>query len=180
MTNPRRKLSFTQWREHKPPSGTTTNTKEGPGYQTPNEEGPVYETEDTMEALRREATNTKEFTLNKLKPFDGNRKDVQSLILDCKVYLQTNRHIYDTSDSKIAFILSFMNEKEAMRWKENYLLEMMSAITGELSFPTHTVFMERLAKDFKPANKGKDAAHQIAILRQGKKRLKKPLRSSDF
>jgi hypothetical protein len=122
-----------------------------------------------MEALRREATNTKEFTLNKPKPFDGNRKDVQSFILDCKVYLQTNRHIYDTSDSKIAFILSFMNEKEAMRWKENYLLEIMDAITGDLGFPTYAVFMERLAKDFKPANKGKDAAHQIAILRQGKK-----------
>jgi hypothetical protein len=62
-----------------------------------------------------------------------------------------------------------MNEKEAMRWKENYLLEIMNA-TGELAFPAYAAdFMERLSKDFKPANKGKDAAHQIAILRQGKK-----------
>jgi hypothetical protein len=61
-----------------------------------------------------------------------------------------------------------MNEKEAMRWKENYLLEIMNA-TGDLAFPAYADFMERLSKDFKPANKGKDAAHQIAILRQGKK-----------
>jgi hypothetical protein len=34
-----------------------------------------------------------------------------------------------------------MNEKEAMRWKENYLLEIMNA-TGELTFPAYTDFME--------------------------------------
>jgi hypothetical protein len=107
-------LSFSQWREQEPLSGTTTDTEEGPGYQTPNEEGPVYETEDTMEDLRREVQNAKEFNINKPKPFDGNRKDIQSFILDCRVYLQVNRNIYHNDDSKVAFILSFMNEKEAM------------------------------------------------------------------
>jgi hypothetical protein len=121
-----------------------------------------------MEDLRREVQNAKEFNINKPKPFDGNRKDIQSFILDCRVYLQVNRNIYHNDDSKVAFILSFMNEKEAMRWKENYLLEIMNA-TGDLAFPAYADFMERLSKDFKPVNKGKDAAHQIAILRQGKK-----------
>jgi hypothetical protein len=134
------------------------DTEEGPGYQTLNEEEPVIETHEEMEDLRREAQNAKEFNINKPKPFDGNQKDIQSFILDCRVYLQlevnrniylqleVNRNIYHNDDSKVAFILSFMNEKEAMRWKENYLLEIMNA-TGDLAFPAYADFMERLSKD---------------------------------
>ena len=110
----------------------------------------------------------KEFNINKPKDFDGNRKEIQSFILDCKVYLQVNQHIYTSDASKVAFILSFMNEKEAKRWKENYLIS-ISAADGTLNFPTCDVFTTRIEKDFKPANKTKDAAHQIAMLRQGKK-----------
>jgi hypothetical protein len=115
------------------------------------------------------STNTKEFGINKPKDFDGNRKDVQSFLLDCKVYLQVNSHIYTTDVSQIAFILSFMNEKEAKRWKENYLISITDTTTGELTFPNTNDFLKKVTTDFKPANKEKDAAHQIAVLRQGKK-----------
>ena len=110
----------------------------------------------------------KEFNINKPKDFDGNRKEIQSFILDCKVYLQVNQHIYTSDASKVAFILSFMNEKEAKRWKENYLIS-ISAADGTLNFPTCDAFTTRIEKDFKPANKTKDAAHRIAMVRQGKK-----------
>lgn len=111
--------------------------------------------------------NQKEFTINKPTQFDGNRKEVQSFLQDCKVYLKVNEHIYTTDSSKVAFILSFMNDKEAKRWKENYL----NTITkdDEITFPTIKAFLTKVTEDFKPVNKEKDAAHQIAILRQGKK-----------
>ena len=35
--------------------------------------------------------------------------------------------------------------------------------------PTFAEFLTRIGKDFKAANKERDAAHQIAMLRQGKK-----------
>ena len=111
----------------------------------------------------------KEFNINKPKDFDGNRKEVHSFLLDCKVYLQVNQHIYTTDASRVAFVLSFMNDKEAKRWKENYLIKITSATDGNLVFPTTDAFLKQVTDDFKPANKTKDAAHQIAILRQGKR-----------
>jgi len=111
----------------------------------------------------------KEFNINKPKDFDGNRKEVHSFLLDCKVYLQVNQHIYTTDASKVAFVLSFMNDKEAKRWKENYLIKITSETDGNLDFPTTEDFLKQVLKDFKPANQTKDAAHQIAMLRQGKK-----------
>jgi Retrotransposon gag protein len=110
----------------------------------------------------------KEFNINKPTEFDGNRKDVQSFLQNCRVYLQVNKHVYTTDDSKVAFVLSFMNDKEAKRWKENYLIQITN-VEGDLNFPTFKDFLAKINIDFKPANKGKDAAHQIAMLRQGKK-----------
>lgn len=142
-------------------SDNETTTEEGPshnsGYLTP-----------VPEPEREMADTKKEFGINKPTPFDGNRKEIQSFMQDCKVYLTINGHIYTTDDAKIAFVLSFMNEKEAKRWKENYLSSLINDL-GNLNFPTLTEFWKKLLDDFKPANKGKDAAHQIAILRQGKK-----------
>ena len=97
--------------------------------------------------------NKKEFNINKPKDFDGNRKDIQSFLLDCKVYLQTNQHVYTTDESKITFVLSFMNEKEAKRWKENYLLSITDPTTDLLNFPNIGTFLQRITKDFKPADR---------------------------
>ena len=97
---------FKQWREPETLSGYTTETEEEPSYQTPTEEEPRQETTEMSTSTN---STPKEFNINKPKEFDGNRKDVQSFILDCKVYLQVNQHIYTTDDSKVAFILSFMN-----------------------------------------------------------------------
>jgi len=111
----------------------------------------------------------KEFTINKPTPFDGDRKEVTSFIQNCQAYLQVNAHIYTTDDSRVAFILSFMNEKEAKRWKQNFYLTITDATTGLLVFPAFAAFLTTVKNDFKPANQTRDAEHQIAILRQGKK-----------
>jgi hypothetical protein len=116
----------------------------------------------------RHSANRKEYGIRKPSDFDGDRGRLQKFILTCKAYLKANNHVYDTEDSQIAFILSFMEEGEAGRWKENYLLEILNA-EEEIVFPSMKKFMERLAKDFKPANRTRDAMHQISILRQGKK-----------
>jgi hypothetical protein len=112
-------------------------------------------------------THKKAYGIKKPKEFDGNRKEIQRFLVNCQSYLQINNHIYDTDESKVAFILSFMDEGEAGKWKENYLLSLM--VNGSIVFPSIETFTERLNKDFKPANKERDASHQLSILRQGKK-----------
>ena len=114
------------------------------------------------------ATVAKEFTINKPKSFDGNQKEVNSFLQDCMAYLELNEHIYTTDKSQVMFILSYMDEKEAKRWKENYYLTITNA-NGRLTFTDLNTLIARIQADFKPANKTRDAEHQIAILRQGKK-----------
>jgi hypothetical protein len=83
--------------------------------ETPHTEPPVPETPRTT------TTTPKEIGINKPTPFDGNRKKVESFLQKCKVYLQINKAIYTTDETKIAFILSFVNEKEALKWKIIFL-----------------------------------------------------------
>ena len=61
----------------------------------------------------KENSNKKEYRTRKPDDYDGDHREIQRFLLHCKVYLQINKHIYDTDESQIAFVLSFMNEKEA-------------------------------------------------------------------
>jgi len=57
----------------------------------------------------------KELGLCKPTPFHGDRKQISTFIQECKVYLSVNRAVYTTDEAKIAFILSYMNDKEVER-----------------------------------------------------------------
>jgi hypothetical protein len=114
-----------------------------------------------------EAPN-KEIGINKPTPFDGNRKNIETFIQECRVYLQINKRTYATDEAKVAFILSFMNEKEALKWKQTYLRS-ITETDGDIKFPTLNDFIILLNNYFKPANQIQDAAHQISILKQGNK-----------
>ena len=56
----------------------------------------------------------REKNINKPTPFTGDRKKIEMFIQECKMYLRINRYIYEDDEDKIAFVLSFMNEKEAL------------------------------------------------------------------
>ena len=58
-----------------------------------------------------------EKNINMPTPFTGDRKKIEMFIQERKMYLWTKRYIYEDDEDKIAFVLSFMNEKEALRWK---------------------------------------------------------------
>lgn len=90
-------------------------------------------TQDTITETRTETT--KEIGINKPTPFDGDRKKVHSFIQECKVYLAINRKVYATDEAKVAFVLSFMTEKEALKWKETYLTSITNE-EGDIIFPT--------------------------------------------
>lgn len=71
-----------------------------------------------------------------------------------------------TDETKVAFVLSFMTEKEALKWKETYL----SSITddaGDIIFPTIKTFWQLIEEYFKPADRVQDATDKLSILKQG-------------
>ena len=84
------------------------------------------------------------------------------------MYLQINRDIYTDDDDKIAFVLLFMNEKEALWWKQIFLRFIMSR-DDEMKFPPFKNFIEELLSYFQPTNTHQEAAHQMAMLKQGNK-----------
>ena len=117
---------------------------------------------------KNETTPFKEKAINKPTPFNGNRKKITTFIQECQMYLQINRRIYDTDEDKVAFMLSFMTEKEALKWKQMYLQSITNG-EGEIQFPTIKRFLEYLNIYFKPANQIRDTAHQLKMLKQGKR-----------
>ena len=116
----------------------------------------------------RESPNKKEYGTRKPDDFNGDRKEIQRFLLNCKVYLQINKHIYDNDESQIAFILSFMNKKEAGKWKENYLLSLIND-SRDVAFPTMKNFVGQLTHDFKPANKERSADESVSRCVQANK-----------
>ena len=61
-----------------------------------------------------------------------------------------------------------MSDKEALRWKQTFLRSITDQ-DGEMDFPTLKEFTQELMNYFQPANTTQDAAHQLTMLRQGKK-----------
>jgi hypothetical protein len=116
---------------------------------------------------RREETG-KEKSFNKPTPFTGDRKKVEIFIQECSMYLHANRKIYIDEEDKIMFMLSFMNDKEALRWKQTYIRSITNQ-RRQMVFPTYDQFVDELINYFQPANVHQEAAHQLSILRQGKK-----------
>ena len=78
-------------------------------------------------------TTPREFGLNKPTPFDGNRKKITTFIQEVKIYLTVNKHVYVTDESKVAFVLSYMTEKEAVQWKELYVEQMTDVMLKEMT-----------------------------------------------
>ena len=56
-------------------------------------------------------------------------------------------NIYEDNEDKIAFVLSFMNEKEALRWKQTFLRFIMNR-DEEMRFPPFKNFIEELLSYF--------------------------------
>ncbi|KAI5115450.1 hypothetical protein M0805_009659 [Coniferiporia weirii] len=65
------------------------------------------------------ATTAKEINLAKPNKFDGTREYTRRFLSSCKTYLRINKHIYDTDELKINFVLSFMQTHTAGDWAIN-------------------------------------------------------------
>ena len=67
--------------------------------------------------------------LNLPKDFFGKREDLKKFLQQVNLYMDVNAKIYHNNMTKIAFVLSFMDEGDTSSWKEQFLEEAMSTFT---------------------------------------------------
>lgn len=108
----------------------------------------------------------KELAINKPTPFTGDRKKIGTFIQETKIYLTVNKNVYDNDDAKIAFILSYMTDKEALQWKELFI-ERKTIANGDIVFPKYADFLKELNDAFKAADRTGDAMNKLVNLKQG-------------
>ena len=125
-------------------------------------------TDMEMATVEERNESNKEIGINKPTVFDGSWKKVETFIQECRLYLQVDKKIYATDEAKVAFFLSFMTENEVLKWKQTFLRSITND-DGEMNFPTIKDFVGLLNSYFEPTNQTQDAAHQLALLKQGKK-----------
>jgi hypothetical protein len=94
------------------------------------------------------ADKMKEYGMNKLMPFTGDRTKIRQFLQDCLEYLDINQSIYNTDWLKIGFILFYMNDGEAANWKEYYLDTLEDPDTGMPNFPTLVMFLADIWEAF--------------------------------
>ncbi|KAI5115890.1 hypothetical protein M0805_005642 [Coniferiporia weirii] len=64
-------------------------------------------------------TTAKEINPAKPNEFDGTKEYAHRFLSSCKTYLRVNKHIYNTDELKINFVLSFMQTRMAGDWAIN-------------------------------------------------------------
>ena len=59
--------------------------------------------------------------LKKPTPFHGDKKLIKKFIQECDLYILGNLKDFPNDDSKVIFILSYMDDGEAEKWKQYYI-----------------------------------------------------------
>ena len=103
--------------------------------------------------------------LNLLKDFSGKREDLKKFLQQVNLYMDVNAKTYHNDMTKIAFVLSFMDEGDASSWKEQFLEEAMS--TFPHNYGTWADFKRDLREAFQPFDAPGDALEEIKNLQMG-------------
>ena len=103
--------------------------------------------------------------LNLPKDFSGKREDLKKFLQQVNLYMDINAKTYHNNMTKIAFVLSFMDEGDALSWKEQFLGEATS--TSPHNYGTWADFERDLRKAFQPFNTPGDALKEIKNLLMG-------------
>ena len=103
--------------------------------------------------------------LNLPKNFSGKREDLKKFLQQVNLYMDVNEKTYHNDKTKIAFVLSFMDEGDASSWKEQFIEEATS--TTPHDYGTWEDFERNLKQAFQPFDAPGDALEEIKNLRMG-------------
>ena len=113
------------------------------------------------------APTIKKTELNLPRIFTGKRTDLQRFLQDTFVFLTINKEHYNNDNKKIVFVMSFMTDRDATLWKEEFIGKVIrdSVARGDdISFGS---FIESLEKSFAPYDTPGDALNAMKHLRMG-------------
>jgi len=80
--------------------------------------------------------------LKKPELFNGNRREVDNFIYACDLFFEgSSDKDFPTDKQKIIFILLYMSEGEALRWRKNYIETVVKQADGSYTWPTKAVFL---------------------------------------
>ena len=106
----------------------------------------------------------KKTELNLPKIFTGKQTDLQRFLQDTFVFLTINKDHYNNDNKKIAFVMLFMNDRDAALWKQEFIGKIIrdSAARGDDdSFGSYNMFIKSLEKSFSPYDTPGDALNAI-------------------
>jgi hypothetical protein len=119
-----------------------------------------------LNALTATRVQPREYAINKPNSFDGDRKKIDNFIQECQMYFKANSSIYDNDDLKVSFVLSFMNEKEALQWRKSFVRAKTNT-NEDIIYPSYKDFLKLLRDYFRPVDGVNQALNKLNILKQG-------------
>ena len=154
--------------------GRTFNTETKTELDTDKRKNP-WITEPTMDNLLRVlqmlsmATpadkNDAKTHLKKPIPFHGDRI-VKKFLQECDLYILGNSKDFPTNDSKVIFILSYMDDREAEKWKQ-YFINNKVITAGSYVWPKLAEFYAKVKEAFAFEDEKEDSVRKLETLRQG-------------
>ena len=153
----------TRTTDNKPSTPRTDNSLEGLldtfqnlDLETENMFTNFYRTSDMAKA----APTIKKTELNSPCIFTRKRTDLQRFLQDTFIFLTINKEHCNNDDKKIAFVMSFMTDRDAALWKEEFIGKVIRdsiARGDDITFGSYKKFIESLEKSFSPYNAPGDA-----------------------
>ena len=108
--------------------------------------------------------------LKKPEPFDGNRQKVNEFIHTCDLFFEgSSDKDFPSDKQKIIFILSYMNEGEALRWRKNYIETAIKQNDGTYKWPTQEVFLKDFKAAFLNEDEKEESIRRLNNISQGNK-----------
>ena len=126
---------------------TSNRRLENTDIPTEEEKEPDKEPQTTRDTffntLFTMMTDPKEVKIKTPTKFKGEKDKVTKFIREVELYLHINKHIYDTDEKKIVFMLSFMTDIATAAWKEAYIVD-KTMLTGGFAFGSWGDFFKSL------------------------------------
>ena len=111
--------------------------------------------------------------LKKPEPFDGNQQKVDDFIHTCDLFFEgSSDKDFPSNKQKIIFILSYMNEGEALRWRKNYIETAVKQNDGTYKWPTQEVFLKDFKAAFLNEDEKEESIRKLDNISQGNKTAK--------
>jgi len=105
--------------------------------------------------------------LKKPELFDGNRQEVDNFIYACDLFFEgSSDKDFPTDKQKIIFILSYMSEGEALRWRKNYIKTVVKQADGSYTWPTKAVFLAAFKAAFLNEDEKEESIRKLDNINQ--------------